>query len=317
MSSSKLSNALLVVLEPDAPVLGEDEAFALAHQCLGLKPPQLTGKAAVWAGRLARIATPYGQLFDAVAGLRSEGRSSEVGEAVLLIEHRQLFVDLVQALVGGQSQPSLGAVRVLHPGQHEELGLETPGGWFEKGVVYRAHPADAGFYLPVASYHPFLVEEKEAELAALCAALGAKSASITHSRGASTKADAQASVKVPLEAVDVGASAGGSSSKATSLALTLGSNEPVRLPALPDSLRWYPIEPSWQRMAEARLNDRVCRWGLKFSYRKDFGVNAKLAAGLDGFGLSAGGTFQEMKEVERTLEIEFFAREDYEKAGIR
>jgi hypothetical protein len=223
--------------------------------------------------------------------------------------------DLVRALL--KSPPYwMGSLKVLRPGEPCELGYSTPTGEFEEGVAYRVHPADPRYYLRLADFHPFLVEEKEAELAAVCAALGARSATIRHTRSKATTVEGKAALK--LEAVPGAPEAGGGHEKRdeSTLALSLSSVEPVRMPQLPSTLRWFAVEPAWQRMAEARLNDRVASWGLSFTYRRDYGVNAKHAAELSELGVSVGGSFHQMRAVERSLEIEFFTREDYEKAGI-
>ena len=65
-------------------------------------------------------------------------------------------------------------------------------------------------------------------------------------------------------------------------------------------------------MAEARLRAWATEFQVKFEYTSDFGVDAKFAAGLEGCGLKAGGSFQSHQRIEQLYRVAFHPRSAYE-----
>ena len=63
--------------------------------------------------------------------------------------------------------------------------------------------------------------------------------------------------------------------------------------ALPDSLAWYSHEPTWQRVADARLHYDLKAFSLSLRYEDDYGVNAHLQAKAASAGLDLGGKFED------------------------
>jgi hypothetical protein len=180
-------------------------------------------------------------------------------------------------------------------------------GRFDERVVYAEHPADPEHFVPLAVFHPHLVQEKRAELTRLAASLGAREIRLVDSSRRDRASSGSGDGVVPVRGVPVDVKAGGGSRAATSETFSLSARmpKPTHAPSVPEGLRWLSHEPLWQAMAETRLRQRAISFEVQFRYAHDFGVDGRLAAKLAGFGLSAGGSFSEMERIEQEYEVEF------------
>ena len=88
--------------------------------------------------------------------------------------------------------------------------------------------------------------------------------------------------------VEAGA-ARGSESRILFDATLIGALEPK----LPDSLVWYPHEPTWKAIADGRMQFGLHDFNLNVTYEDDFGVNAGLKALAFKSGLDLGGKFED------------------------
>lgn len=171
----------------------------------------------------------------------------------------------------------------------------------ELGVVYSVHPASPTRYIRSADFHSYLVQDKRAEFIRLVSALGAKTVRVAESDlaerqiGLGTQVDAGGGAKISVD-----------NSKEQTFTASLTNQDPPRsFPTRPTGLAWIHREPLWQAMAETRERDGVTSFAVEFSYTEDFGVNATLAAKLESFGLSVGGTFQTVRAIRHRYDVEF------------
>jgi len=67
-------------------------------------------------------------------------------------------------------------------------------------------------------------------------------------------------------------------------------------PHVPESLVWCPYEPTWMRIAEARLSGRLSTIDVELRYEDDYGVSAELALELSNLGLKIGGKFEKQEQ---------------------
>lgn len=63
--------------------------------------------------------------------------------------------------------------------------------------------------------------------------------------------------------------------------------------AIPDDLIWYHHEPTWQNIADGRLNHGLMDFSLTVSYEDDFGINLGLTASAQRAGMELGGKFED------------------------
>ncbi len=206
-------------------------------------------------------------------------------------------------------------VEVLVSDDPKLQGISCSEPAFETRVVYHRHPADLRHYLRLASFHDVLVEDKMAELGEVCTSLGAKSVRLSQREGGEAYGRGRVGVD-GVKAADVKVEAELKRSMSETRSLRIEAREPAHAPELPHDLRWYHLEPSWQKMARARLRSFITTYKFEFEYKKDFGVDVELCTRLKGVGLSIGGGFQSMRQVRQTYEAEFFSLEDYRAAGI-
>ena len=80
-------------------------------------------------------------------------------------------------------------------------------------------------------------------------------------------------------------------------------------PKLPDSLVWYPHEPTWQSIANGRIDFRLRDFSLIVTYDDDFGINAGLKALAFKSGFEIGGKFEDYEATTWRLAGEFLAEE--------
>ncbi|HJV25882.1 MAG TPA: hypothetical protein VJ673_09345 [Aromatoleum sp.] len=174
--------------------------------------------------------------------------------------------------------------------QTEAQTLTFPPGHPRDGILYVAHPAASSVYFTVATFHRLAFEHKFSEAIELLMSLGATEIRVEHVRGWSREFAAHLSV--PMPEMTTGIDASGKQASASSLlyeAHLRGSAQP----RLPDSLVWYPHEPTWQSIAKGRLNFGLTEFSLTVNYEDDFGINAGLKVMAGKSGLDLGGSFED------------------------
>ena len=174
-------------------------------------------------------------------------------------------------------------------------GLYFPPGHPRRNVVYVAHPINTERYLPLATFQRVLFEEKAREALEMLAALGAEKIDIRQSSGTKASADLGASLNVP-GAAKVAASGARSSHTSSEVVMSARLN-----PSGPSRLHshqlWYPHESLWQSVARLRLESGLQEFALTVEHTDDHGVNAKLAATVEGAGLEIGGSYTDFSSV--------------------
>ena len=183
-------------------------------------------------------------------------------------------------------------LHVLPVGKSQARQLTFPPGHPRSRVIYVGHPAVPEVYCTIADFHRVTFQHKFSEAIDLLMHLGATSIRVEHVRGWSKEFSTLLSV--PLgQAGTVGTgearAAGRSDSHLLYEATLSGASEPT----LPDSLVWYPHEPTWQSVAKGRISFRLREFSLMVTYDDDFGVNAGLKALAFKSGFEVGGKFED------------------------
>jgi hypothetical protein len=312
---------LLVVL-PDGRYVPDDEHLEqLLYDLAEAKPPSKTHR--VVAGTLNFVfrVKLESQLHNLARDLRKLNKG-ELGDDALTDsakEFRGAYVrsimhvlkPLLKSLLAVNSDRALPDLRVYSEGEPRLAELSSADGRFLTNVVYSAHPGDQNFFVRLADYHSFLLNEKRGEFLRLAGALGAKSIRLAETDAREQKAtatfaagDGSAKFESKLKMRD-----------RTDSMFTLASefDRPgtrVR-PHVPDRLRWIQLEPLWSAMAQVRLANWQLKHRVVFDYSNDFSVDAKLAARVGTLGLSCGGSFHGAHSVRQEYEVEFFSRSEY------
>jgi len=174
-------------------------------------------------------------------------------------------------------------------------GLLFPPGHPRRKIVYVGHPFLKQQYVPLASFHRVLFEQKVIEAMELLAALGATSLEVSQAVGTESSAKLAASVGVPVQgaAVNIGVD-GGRRHVDQGSVLTSATFVPRRPPYQPAGLIWYPHEEFWKSMTKLRLSNGLDTYRLEVNYEEDFGVNVQVSAKVQGVGLQVGGEFNSL-----------------------
>lgn len=189
--------------------------------------------------------------------------------------------------------------------------LSCVDGNFSVNVVYAAHPADSKYYIRIADFHSYLLQDKRAEFVRLAASLGAKEIKLVDSKENSTGGKGSAYFKEPTSIADIGVDVGVNKISQDSFSLSAKFPVATKPPAIPNKLRWYWQEPLWQEMAEARMNRWLGEFNVRFTYSQDFNITSNLVAKISGLGLNAGGSFTDIQKVDQEYIVEFFPQTDY------
>lgn len=184
-------------------------------------------------------------------------------------------------------QNGLNILQVSHT---EAATLTFPPGHPREGTLYVAHPAAKGVYFTVASFHRLAFEHKFSEAVDLLMSLGATEIGVEHVRGWSREFAANLSAPIPHAA----SSAELSGKQSSTSSLLYEANLPGNTrPRLPESLVWYPHEPTWQSIAKGRTEHGLKEFSLTVNYEDDFGINAGLKLTATKAGLELGGSFED------------------------
>jgi len=177
-------------------------------------------------------------------------------------------------------------VDVLTVSSTEAASLTFPLGHPRPKVLYVGHPAVPTTYYAAAGFHHHTFEHKFVEAVGLVMALGATQLEVDM-KGSEARVDTKRS------------RSRGSSALFTA---TLKGNAN---PTLPAGLVWFPHEPTWQQVAEGRLEYGLTQFQLSVRYEDDYGIDAGLKVKAGKAGLDLGGSFQEHESTVWRIEGKF------------
>jgi hypothetical protein len=201
---------------------------------------------------------------------------------------------------------ALEGVNIQSVTRADVQGLLFPPGHPRRKVVYVGHPFLRQQYIPFASFHRALFEQKVIEAMELLAGLGATSIKVRQVAGTEASASIAASMGVPVQGatVEVGAEVGQHRSQSGEI-LASATLAPTHVPRVPDGLVWYPHERFWQGVTRMRLNNGLETYSLEVSYEEDYGVNAKVSAKIQKIGFDIGGSYSNIESTKWVMQGEF------------
>jgi hypothetical protein len=182
--------------------------------------------------------------------------------------------------------------------------LSFPPGHPREGVLYVGHPAIPNVYYTMANFHRYMFEHKLCEAVELLMSLGATTIRVEHVSGWSR--DFSSRLSVPLASPDDTASAQLNHTFGVAKSILFeASLSGTNVPSVPNSLVWYPHEPTWANIARGRLKHGLRDFSISVSYLDDFGINAGLKATVVKAGLELGGKFEGHESTVWRLEGKF------------
>ena len=176
--------------------------------------------------------------------------------------------------------------------QTESCVFRFPPGHPRVKSLYVAHPAMPSVYYSAASFHRMAFEHKFSEVINLLMSLGASSIKVTHLMGWSREFAARLST--PLSGVEATAKAMKATEENSSLLFVAILNNNCT-PKIPDHLVWYEHEPTWQSIANGRINHGLSTISLTVDYRDDYRVNGSLKVDAEKAGFDLGGDFEDYR----------------------
>jgi tetratricopeptide (TPR) repeat protein len=171
------------------------------------------------------------------------------------------------------------------------------------GTAYSMVDVVPNEYFPLARFHEYLKNSKQAAFFDLCASLGAKEIRIRSVTIDNKALDMHADISAPLAEAGFNLSIGENSKDGAKIAMTFGEgNKQVRDFDSP----WINTEPTWKSMIKGRKEHSLETFAAEFNHTDDIGVNAGLMAKYKGAGINIGGSFTEMKRVKLNYEVVFW-----------
>jgi hypothetical protein len=177
------------------------------------------------------------------------------------------------------------AIRALQEAEEEGLDLlpvrqsavgelAMPAGHPLPKTVYIGSPAIAKRYYPMADFHRRVFEERFSEAVVMLMALGADEFRVRSEHGWAR--DLSTEVDTPVRVAKAGGVMKTAHRKDSSL-LFEAHLDPGR-PGLHRHPIWFHHEPTWQSIAEGRLEHGLRDFSLSVTTREDFGIDGDLAA---------------------------------------
>ena len=157
--------------------------------------------------------------------------------------------------------------------------------------VYVGHPLVPVEYFPMAQFHRKLFETKLCEAITLLRALGAVKIKTEWVSG--WEKDFASNLSVGMPGVAASGSVGHRQKSTSSILFSMSLEDNDVVPSIPDDLVWFGHEPTWQEIANARLQNGLKRFSLNLTYRDDFGITAEIAAAANEAKAGIGGRFEE------------------------
>lgn len=217
----------------------------------------------------------YGYLFDKIRGKTTTGRAKKVEHFV------RISADVAERII------------------------QFPAGHPRYDMVYVGHPLRPAEYMPIATFHRRMFEDKFNELITLLSSLGATKLSISFVSNRKRRHKAAVSMNLVEELLTSVKGSVKVDSNSSSEGKFDADFIPVGAPSVPENLVWLDYEPTWQSVADTRLKAGLTKIDVALRYEDDFGIDAKLAIGLEGVGLSIGGEFTEFEQAVWTFQGTF------------
>jgi hypothetical protein len=206
------------------------------------------------------------------------------------------------------SRARQNGIDVVQISKSEAATITFPPGHPRDGILYIGHPAKPDVYYTTAEFHRMTFEHKFAEAVRLLMYLGATEISVEHIRGWSRDFSGGMSIPIPSADASVGVSGSRSASTKESI-LFKATLDGTDAPRLPPKTSWYHHEPTWQSIAEGRLEFGLREFALNVTYNDDYGVNAGLKAAISKAGLDVGGKFEDHVSTEWRILGKFRAKQ--------
>ena len=204
-------------------------------------------------------------------------------------------VETIRDIISTLWRARESGIPIIEVGKSEAAQLHFPPGHPREKVLYVGHPAMPRVYHTIAEFHRVTFEHKFSEAINLLMHLGANHIRVEHVRGWSKEFSGRLSVGLGA----LGTTAEGevvAGRRAASSLLFEATLSGTMQPSLPESLVWYPHEPTWQSIAKGRLNFGLQDFSMSVTYDDDYGVHAGLKASTQKAGLELGGKFEDHQE---------------------
>lgn len=307
----------LLVVKSTAELAPNDEVLEkIVYDLLQAKPPSTGRKILKKTAQFPLTPLSFATLLDKGIELYNSATQNDDPEAKgLVIESvKPLILELLRKLYNYDLESVFPEARIIKPNDPSLAKISCLTGKFRENIVYVAHPRQDDFFLPLAEFHSYLLQDKRGEFVRLASALGAKKIELLDSKIASREAEIGISIPEPSTMSTIGGEITASNRTEANFSLDAMFDSPTNYPAIPQNLRWFLQEPLWQAMAEARVDHWVNRFKVRFSYAQNFGITTKLEAKIADFGLQAGGSFSSMQQIEQEYLVEFFSKSEYKKS---
>ncbi|HWR40508.1 MAG TPA: hypothetical protein VN611_13500, partial [Patescibacteria group bacterium] len=221
----------------------------------------------------------------------------------------EAYIDYIKSQIGPVTQDLLwrinGLLRSYLAAKKEGIKLrlvernlaasfQLPPGHPRDHTVYVGHPAQPQRYMMLADFHREVFQHKFSEIISILLNLGARDIHVKSMKGWGLD------FLISLDPVHLSLPVNDGGFK--SCQELQGNVEQVVLlhtapdihtaPSLPESVLWYPFEPTWKWVGEGRMKFGLDQYVVDLGYREDYDVNEQLKVKLEKAGFSLGGDLE-------------------------
>ena len=223
------------------------------------------------------------------------GRSVAEIALSLVLPMPYYLVKIGKEIITTMQDAKDSGLQIFYVGYSEASKLLLPPGHPRPKAVYIGHPTVPEVYYTFAEFHRSTFEHKFSEAINLLMHLGATYIRVQHVHGWSKDFSSRLSVALGESSAGVSGEAGGTRYSGAQL-LYEATFPGAKEAKLPETLVWFPHEPTWQAVANGRIEFSLQEFALNVAYEDDFGINADLKASAGKAGLDLGGKFEDHKK---------------------
>lgn len=308
------SDHSLLIVTPNSNLAPTEETLKSLFK--ELRVPDDSG----WIGQVKTIAghavAIYNPIFlmNVMRGKMPIPTATEINNFLKDIHKNPYIVYVIQRLYQLDLPRMMPEALFVSPDDERLRNFRCSDDCFLTNVVYARHPAASNYFLRFAEFHEKLLDEKRSEFLRLLISLGAKKISLIDKNQQGKSGSTSARIDDPTSIADVNTEVKMEHAVFSDLKIDGEFDLPKNPPIVPDDLKWLKKESSWQTIVHGRLNgNRMKTYKVRFTYTQNFGITSDVAAKLEGFGVSIGGNFSNVKITEQEYCVEFYSSDDYEK----
>jgi hypothetical protein len=185
--------------------------------------------------------------------------------------------------------------------------FDFPPGHPIDGTAYACCEVVPYLYVPIASFHELMWQNKMSSFSTLCSRLGAKFVKVSYAE----EDGKDISGKIGVSGV---AEASAEYKKGHKVGARIFREYDLPEQSLVETGEgWLVSEPTWISMQEERIHGNLRKSIVEVNYDDEMGISSEVAATFKGIGIKIGGSYKDFSKKKWIFEVEFWPKKDMPK----